>query len=169
MPLGLSMPTATLAGVRRRMTVEGLYGRRKMTAMIRRRMPGASPGSVDRPMRKSERIEVARTEPVQKLGLVNAGAAVIAVSPREDASVFISEDHALTAPIRGAAERNQLAHRPWAQLRRGRCLPITWWTSRANRFGWQSVRTRASAASRTDPQRSGAWSNRRTEAANSAG
>lgn len=36
---------------RRKMTPEGLYGRRKMTALIRRRMPDASPGSVDRAMR----------------------------------------------------------------------------------------------------------------------
>lgn len=30
---------------------EGLYGRRKMTALIRRSIPGASRGSVDRAMR----------------------------------------------------------------------------------------------------------------------
>jgi transposase InsO family protein len=36
---------------RRRLTPEGLYGRRKMTALVRRRMPAASPGSVDRAMR----------------------------------------------------------------------------------------------------------------------
>lgn len=36
---------------RRRLTPEGLYGRRKMTALVRRRMPQASPGSVDRAMR----------------------------------------------------------------------------------------------------------------------
>jgi len=36
---------------RRRLTPEGLYGRRKMTALVRRRMPKASPGSVDRAMR----------------------------------------------------------------------------------------------------------------------
>lgn len=33
---------------RRRLTPEGLFGRRKMTALVRRRMPEASPGSVDR-------------------------------------------------------------------------------------------------------------------------
>jgi putative transposase len=38
------------AGVRR-MTPEGLYGRRKMTALVRRTTPGALPGSVDRAMR----------------------------------------------------------------------------------------------------------------------
>ncbi|GAA3075222.1 hypothetical protein GCM10010467_14350 [Actinocorallia glomerata] len=32
-------------------TAEGLYGRRKMTAAIRRRIPGAAPGAVDRAMR----------------------------------------------------------------------------------------------------------------------
>jgi putative transposase len=36
---------------RRRLTPEGLYGRRKMTALVRRRMPQASPGSVDRAMK----------------------------------------------------------------------------------------------------------------------
>jgi putative transposase len=35
----------------RRMTPEGLYGRRKMTALVRRSTPTASPGSVDRAMR----------------------------------------------------------------------------------------------------------------------
>ena len=35
----------------RRMTPEGLYGRRKMTALVRRTKPHASPGSVDRAMR----------------------------------------------------------------------------------------------------------------------
>ena len=33
------------------MTPEGLYGRRKMTALVRRALPDASPGSVDRAMR----------------------------------------------------------------------------------------------------------------------
>lgn len=36
---------------RRRMTPEGLYGRRKMTAAVRRRLPEASAGAVDRAMR----------------------------------------------------------------------------------------------------------------------
>ena len=35
----------------RRLTPEGLYGRRKMTAALRRQLPDASPGSVDRAMR----------------------------------------------------------------------------------------------------------------------
>ena len=39
-----------LAGVRR-LTPEGLYGRRKMTALIKRSLPAASPGSVDRAMK----------------------------------------------------------------------------------------------------------------------
>ncbi len=34
----------------RRLTPEGLYGRRKMTALVRRQLPGASPGSIDRAM-----------------------------------------------------------------------------------------------------------------------
>lgn len=36
---------------RRRLTPEGLYGRRKMTALVSRTTPGTSPGSVDRAMR----------------------------------------------------------------------------------------------------------------------
>ena len=36
---------------RRRLTPEGLYGRRKMTSLVRRSMPGASRGAVDRAMR----------------------------------------------------------------------------------------------------------------------
>jgi putative transposase len=36
---------------KRRLAPEGLYGRRKMTALIRRWLPDASPGSVDRAMR----------------------------------------------------------------------------------------------------------------------
>ena len=36
---------------RRRLTPEGLYGRRKMTALVRRHLPATSPGSVDRAMR----------------------------------------------------------------------------------------------------------------------
>ena len=35
----------------RRMTPEGLYGRRKMTAIVQRSVPDASPGSVDRAMK----------------------------------------------------------------------------------------------------------------------
>ncbi|WP_341361322.1 IS3 family transposase [Georgenia sp. M64] len=36
---------------RPRMTPEGLYGRRKMSALVRRRVPESSPGAVDRAMR----------------------------------------------------------------------------------------------------------------------
>ena len=36
---------------RRRLTPEGLYGRRKMTALVNRHLPNASPGSVDRAMK----------------------------------------------------------------------------------------------------------------------
>lgn len=42
--------TVDHAGVRR-MTPEGLYGRRKMTALVKRADADASPGSVDRAMR----------------------------------------------------------------------------------------------------------------------
>lgn len=36
---------------RRRLTPEGLYGRRKMLVLVRRQLPDASPGSVDRAMK----------------------------------------------------------------------------------------------------------------------
>jgi len=36
---------------RRRLTPEGLYGRRKMTGLVRRHLADASPGSVDRAMK----------------------------------------------------------------------------------------------------------------------
>lgn len=36
---------------RRRLTPEGLYGRRKMTPLVRRSLPDATPGAVDRAMR----------------------------------------------------------------------------------------------------------------------
>jgi putative transposase len=39
-----------MAGVRR-LTPEGLYGRRKMTALVKRSLPAASPGAVDRAMK----------------------------------------------------------------------------------------------------------------------
>ena len=39
-----------LAGVRR-LTPEGLYGRRKMTKLVQRTLPDASPGAVDRAMK----------------------------------------------------------------------------------------------------------------------
>ena len=42
--------TGQLAGVRR-MTPEGLYGRRKMTRLVQRTLPEASPGAVDRAMK----------------------------------------------------------------------------------------------------------------------
>ena len=41
----------TLHDGRRRLTPEGLYGRRKMLVLVRRRLPQASRGSVDRAMR----------------------------------------------------------------------------------------------------------------------
>ena len=36
---------------RRRLTPEGLYGRRKMVPLVRRSLPDATPGAVDRAMR----------------------------------------------------------------------------------------------------------------------
>ena len=38
-------------GRRRRLTPEGLYGRRKMVPLVRRSLPDATPGAVDRAMR----------------------------------------------------------------------------------------------------------------------
>jgi putative transposase len=47
---------------RRKLTPEGLYGRRKMTAAVRRQLPGASPGSVDRAMRSLGLVGVRRSK-----------------------------------------------------------------------------------------------------------
>jgi len=49
----------------RRMTPEGLYGRRKMTAALRRQTPGISPGSVDRAMRTLDLRGVRRSKGVR--------------------------------------------------------------------------------------------------------
>jgi transposase InsO family protein len=50
----------------RRLTPEGLYGRRKMTALLRRRLiPDVSPGSVDRAMRVLGLRGVSRTKKVR--------------------------------------------------------------------------------------------------------
>ena len=50
---------------RRRLTPEGLYGRRKMTALVRRSIPTASPGSVDRAMRALDLQGVRRGKAVR--------------------------------------------------------------------------------------------------------
>jgi putative transposase len=50
---------------RRTLTPEGLYGRRKMTAAVRRRMPEASPGAVDRAMRSLGLVGVRRAKGVR--------------------------------------------------------------------------------------------------------
>lgn len=47
---------------RRRLTPEGLYGRRKMTALVRRRLPSATPGSVDRAMRAYDLSGIRRSK-----------------------------------------------------------------------------------------------------------
>lgn len=47
---------------RRRLTPEGLYGRRKMTALVRRRLPSATPGSVDRAMRAHDLSGIRRSK-----------------------------------------------------------------------------------------------------------
>lgn len=49
----------------RRMTPEGLYGRRKMTALVQRTMPDASPGSVDRAMRSLSLQGVRRSKGIR--------------------------------------------------------------------------------------------------------
>jgi hypothetical protein len=49
----------------RRLTPEGLYGRRKMTASGRRSIPDASPGSVDRAMRSLGLRGIARVKKVR--------------------------------------------------------------------------------------------------------
>jgi transposase InsO family protein len=53
-----------LAGVRR-LTPEGLYGRRKMTRLVRRRMPAATPGAVDRAMKSLGLKGIRRTKGVR--------------------------------------------------------------------------------------------------------
>jgi len=50
---------------RRRMAPEGLYGRRKMTAAVRRALPDASPGSVDRAMRTLGLQGIRRTKAIR--------------------------------------------------------------------------------------------------------
>ena len=47
---------------RRKLTPEGLYGRRKMTALVRRHLPDASPGSVDRAMRSLQLSGIRRSK-----------------------------------------------------------------------------------------------------------
>jgi putative transposase len=49
----------------RRLTPEGLYGRRKMTALVRRSLPTASPGSVDRAMRSLDLQGVRRSKGIR--------------------------------------------------------------------------------------------------------
>ncbi|GAA4825456.1 IS3 family transposase [Tomitella cavernea] len=56
----------TAAGVRRKMTPEGLYGRKKMTALIRRTtIPDASRGAVDRAMRMLGLTGVTRAKAIR--------------------------------------------------------------------------------------------------------
>ena len=50
---------------RRKLAPEGLYGRRKMTALVRRHLPDATPGSVDRAMRLLGLSGVRRGKPVK--------------------------------------------------------------------------------------------------------
>jgi putative transposase len=50
---------------RRQLTPEGLYGRRKMTALVRRTLPGASRGAVDRAMRAMDLYGVRRAKGVR--------------------------------------------------------------------------------------------------------
>lgn len=50
---------------RRRLTPEGLYGRRKMLACLRRRGVAATPGAVDRGMRRLSLSGVLRTRQVR--------------------------------------------------------------------------------------------------------
>ncbi len=49
----------------RRMSPEGLYGRRKMTALVRRTRPEASPGAVDRAMRSLHLRGIRRSKGVR--------------------------------------------------------------------------------------------------------
>ena len=49
----------------RRMTPEGLYGRRKMTALVRRSNPGASPGAVDRAIKSLDLQGIRRSKGIR--------------------------------------------------------------------------------------------------------
>lgn len=60
-----SLAWATDRDGTRRMTPEGLYGRRKMTALVRRRAPQVSPGSVDRAMRTLGLVGVRRAKGIR--------------------------------------------------------------------------------------------------------
>jgi putative transposase len=53
-----------LAGVRR-LTPEGLYGRRKMTKLVRRSLPEATPGAVDRAMKALDLKGIRRSKGVR--------------------------------------------------------------------------------------------------------
>ncbi len=50
----------------RRMTPEGLYGRRKMTALVRRTAPEVTPGSVDRAMKALGLQGIRRSKDVER-------------------------------------------------------------------------------------------------------
>src|SRR5690606_957154 len=49
----------------RRLTPEGLYGRRKMTVAVRRSVPNASPGAVDRAMRSLDLQGIRRSKGIR--------------------------------------------------------------------------------------------------------
>jgi transposase InsO family protein len=49
----------------RRLSPEGLYGRRKMTALVRRTLPTASPGSVDRAMKSLDLQGIRRAKGIR--------------------------------------------------------------------------------------------------------
>jgi putative transposase len=75
----------------RRLTPEGLYGRRKMTAAVRRSRPGASPGSVDRAMRSLALQGVRRSKGIRT---------TIPAKDGKRASDLLNRDFSAPAPNR---------------------------------------------------------------------
>ena len=75
----------------RKMTPEGLYGRRKMTALVRRTTPDASPGSVDRAMRSLALQGVRRSKGIRT---------TIPAKDGKRAGDLLDRDFTATAPNR---------------------------------------------------------------------
>lgn len=75
----------------RRLTPEGLYGRRKMTALVQRTMPGATPGSVDRAMRALGLSGIRRAKGIRT---------TIASKDGKRAGDLLNRDFTATAPNR---------------------------------------------------------------------
>lgn len=75
----------------RRMTPEGLYGRRKMTVLVRRTLVHASPGSVDRAMRTLGLQGIRRSKGIRT---------TVAAADGKRAADLLDRDFTATAPNR---------------------------------------------------------------------